>query len=272
MANVDDIAKRLEELEKRFATAERERDEYRTLYLETMEQCRKLERGILSSKSERLPPSDDQLSLGVLAMVLDDRQRAALDEALDAAKSDQEVKAHTRKPPTGRKPLPVFLPRVDILVLPPEVEKKGLDAFERIGEDVSETIERRPASMVVARVIRPKFIPKDRERGGVTKVAIADPLELPIPRGLAGPGMLADTIVKCARRHDARTRHSLRLRTDLRFHGLEGLRGLAVRLHPTPSRRAGGGVCHDLRRSRPTARCAITPCHTIETCRGGKCV
>ena len=196
MASVDDIARRLDELEKKFATAERERDEYRALYLDTMEQCRKLERGILASKSEKLPPSDDQLSLGVLAMVLDERQRAALDEALDAAKTDQEVKAHTRKSPTGRKPLPDFLPRVDITVLPPEVEKKGLDAFERIGEDVSETIERRPASMVVARVIRPKFIPKDRERGGVTKVAIAEPLELPIPRGLAGPGMLADTIVK----------------------------------------------------------------------------
>jgi len=49
-------------------------------------------------------------------------------------------------------------------VLPPEVERKGLDAFERIGEDVSETIERRPASLVVARAIRPKLVAKDRER------------------------------------------------------------------------------------------------------------
>ena len=72
----------------------------------------------------------------------------------------------------------------------------GLDAFERIGEDVSETIERRPASWVVARVVRPKFVPKDRERDAVTKVFVAEPLELPIARGLAGPGMLADTIVK----------------------------------------------------------------------------
>jgi transposase len=83
-----------------------------------------------------------------------------------------------------------------IEVLPPEVEKKGLDAFERIGEDVCETVERRPASVVVARVVRPKFVAKDRERDAETRVFVAEPLALPIPRGLAGPGMLADTIVK----------------------------------------------------------------------------
>ena len=161
-----------------------------------MERCRKLELGILASKSEHLPDGGAQLSLDVLSMVLGDRQRAELEAALAAANAEQEVKAHTRRKPTGRKPLPEHLPRVEIQVLPPEVEKKGLDAFERIGEDVSETVERRPASLVVARVIRPKFVPKDRERDAETEVFVAEPLELPIPRGLAGPGMLADTIVK----------------------------------------------------------------------------
>jgi transposase len=195
-ASVVQIAQRLEELEKRFATAERERDEYRALYLETMERCRKLELGLLASKSEKVPESDTQLSLGVLAMVLGERERAELDAALAAADAEQEVQGHTRHKPTGRKPLPEHLPRVEIVVVPNEVERKGLDAFERIGEDVSETIERRPASWVVARVVRPKFVPKDRERDAVTKVFVAEPLELPIARGLAGPGMLADTIVK----------------------------------------------------------------------------
>ena len=196
MSSVAEIAHRLDELEKRFAAAERERDEYRALYLETMERCRKLELGILSSKSERVADNGAQLSLDVLAMVLGDRKRAELEAALAAANADQEVKAHTRRPPTGRKPLPEHLPRVVIEVLPPEVEKKGLDAFERIGEEVCETIERRPASLVVARVVRPKFVARDRARDGQTEVYVAEPLELPIARGLAGPGMLADTIVK----------------------------------------------------------------------------
>jgi transposase len=196
VTSVEQIVQRLDELEKRFATAERERDEYRALYLETMERCRKLELGILASKSEHLPDGGAQLSLDVLSMVLGDRQRAELEDALAAANEEREVKAHTRRKPTGRKPLPEHLPRVEIQVLPPEVEKKGLDAFERIGEDVCETIERRPASLVVARVIRPKFVAKDRQRDAETEVLVAEPLELPIPRGLAGPGMLADTIVR----------------------------------------------------------------------------
>lgn len=43
MVDVAEIVNRLDELERNFATAERERDEYRRLYLETMERCRKLE-------------------------------------------------------------------------------------------------------------------------------------------------------------------------------------------------------------------------------------
>jgi len=194
--DVAEIVQRLDELEKRVSTAVHEREQYRTLYLDTMERCRKLELGMLASKSERLPENEAQLSLGILSMMLGERQAAELDAALAAANAEQEVKGHTRRKPTGRKPLPEHLPRVEILVLPPEVEKKGLDAFERIGEDVSETIERRPASFVVARVVRPKFVLRDRVRDAETEVFIADTLELPIARGLAGPGMLADTIVK----------------------------------------------------------------------------
>jgi hypothetical protein len=78
---------------KRIATAERERDEYRALYIETLERCRKLERGLLASKSEHLPDNGAQLSLEVL----DDRQRAQLEAALDAANAEQEVKGHTRR-------------------------------------------------------------------------------------------------------------------------------------------------------------------------------
>ena len=196
MTDVAQIVQRLEDLEKRVATAERQREEYRALYLQTMERCRKLELGILGSKSEHLPDNDAQLSLEVLSMMLGERKAAQLDAALAAANAEQQIPAHTRRKPTGRKPLPEHLPRVEIQVLPPEVERLGLDAFERIGEDVCETLERRPASLVVARVIRPKFVSKERGRDDKTEVLIAEPLELPIARGLAGPGMLADTIVR----------------------------------------------------------------------------
>jgi transposase len=187
-----------EELEQRFEAAERERDAYKTLYLEMMERCRKLELGLLGQKSEHLPDTS-QLSLDLLAMLLDDRQRAELEAVLarvDAEAEQQEIKAHTRKKPTGRMHIPDALPRVEIELLPPEVQRAGTENFERIGEETIETIERRPASLVVVRIVRPKFVAKERERDAATKVHVAAPVELPIAKGLAGPGMLADTIVK----------------------------------------------------------------------------
>lgn len=196
MTTLEEIVQRLDTVEKRVAVAERERDEYRALYLQTMERCRKLEIGLLGQKSEKLRGNEAQLSLDVLSLVLGERQHADLDAALAFAAEEQEIPAHKRRKPTGRKPIPEHLPRVEITVLPPEVEKGGLDAFERIGEDVSETLERRPSALVVARVVRPKFVRKDRERDAETEVLVAEPPLLPIPRGLAGPGMLADTIVK----------------------------------------------------------------------------
>ena len=167
-----------------------EREHYRELYLRTLEQCRKLELGLLGPKSERLGANNAQLTMGVLATLLGERP------VVDEAPPTQPVREQERQKPTGRKPLPDQLPRVDVEVIPDDVQREGLDAFERIGQDVSETVERRPASLVVVRVCRPKFVRKDRHGMVETVVSVAPPPELPIDRGLAGPGLLADTIVQ----------------------------------------------------------------------------
>jgi len=192
VADVAKLAARLDELEARVETSEQERDHYRQLYLEMMERCRKLERGLLGQKAERLPKDGSQLSLELLDMMLSEREKAEL----DALAVEQEVRPHKRRKPTGRKPIPDHLPRVDIEMVPETVRREGLDAFERIGEEVAEVLERRPASVVVARVIKPKYVRKGRQRNGETEVFVGATPELPIPRGLAGPGLLADTVVK----------------------------------------------------------------------------
>jgi hypothetical protein len=43
-------------------------------------------------------------------------------------------------------------------VLPPEVQRRGLDAFQRIGQEVREVLERRRAALVAVRIVRPKFV------------------------------------------------------------------------------------------------------------------
>ena len=186
-----------------------QRDRYKDLYLNTLEQCRKLELGILAGqKREKLPRDEGQLTLGVLEMLLGSQP--------PEAPQMEKVEAHERRKPTGRKPLPENLPRIDIEVIPPDVQEKGLESFEKIGEDVTESVERRPGSLVVVAMHRSKYVPKDRERGAVTKVIQGATLELPIERGLAGPGLLADTVVK-------RWQDHLPLYRMERIYGREGL-------------------------------------------------
>ena len=166
----------------------KERDEYRKLYELLREENERLKRGLLGQKAERTPNDAKQLSLALLEELLSERE--------EEAPKEQEVKPYKRKKPTGRKPIPDDLPTVTIELLPDEVKEKGLDAFERIGEEVTKTLERRPQSIICVETIRPKFVPKDRPKDGPTTVHIAEVPELPIERGLAGPSFLADTIVK----------------------------------------------------------------------------
>ena len=119
----------------------------------------------------------------------------------------QTVPAHQRRKPV-RKPLPDTLPRVAFEVLPPEVLSEGLDGFKLVGSETREVLERRPASCVVVAITYKKFIRKDQQRGAATDLLAAPALELPIDRGLAGPSMLADTIVRRWQDHQPLTRLS----------------------------------------------------------------
>lgn len=169
--------------------AEAKCEGYRQRYLEVLEKCKMLENGIIAGqKAERLSGDEAQLTLAVLGTLLGGQE--------PESKPKQKVEAHERKKPTGRKPLPEHLPRIDVEVVPDEVMREGLDAFERIGQEISEVIERRRAAMLVVRSIRGKYKRKGLELGEEVEILIAEPLELPIERGLAGPGMLADTVVK----------------------------------------------------------------------------
>ena len=168
---------------------ERERDEYRKLYLLAREEIAQLKRGLIGQKAQRVPEDDKQLSLSILELLLGEAHPAEFET------STQIVSAHSRQKPV-RKPFPEHLPRVSVEVLPPEVEREGLDAFTVIGVDKREVIERRPASLVVVEVVKKKFVRKSEAGALRTEVLVAETPELPIARGTAGPGLLADSIVK----------------------------------------------------------------------------
>lgn len=197
--DVAELARDIAELRAANAKLEDERDHYRKLYQQLLEKARKLELGLLGQKAERMPASDAQLSLQLLASLLGELDELGGDDEESGATSEPESEAEPDKPrrkPTGRKPIPEHLPVVEIELIPDDVMAKGLEHFDRVGEEVLTTIERRPSAFVQCRVVRPKFLPKDRYRLEPAEFSIAEPIALPIERGLAGPGLLAETVVR----------------------------------------------------------------------------
>jgi transposase len=186
------------------AKAQSERDEYRKLNLLLREENERLKRGLLGQKAERLPRNDAQLSLAIMSMAMTSAQ--AKPDATSPPEDTQLVPEHTRRKPKRRTPSD-DLPRVPFYVIPPEVEREGLNAFELIGADKRSVIERRPSSTVIVEVIYNKYVRKS-DKSAIAKhdkpdsdtsnckVFVGETLELPIERGNAGPGLLADTIVR----------------------------------------------------------------------------
>lgn len=60
---VEQLSAAIEAMKEERDAAKEERDAYHDLYLETLETCRRLERGLAGQKSEKLPADESQLTL-----------------------------------------------------------------------------------------------------------------------------------------------------------------------------------------------------------------
>lgn len=195
-AELEALQTKAAELEKKFDRASHEREEYRKLYeLATLE-LERLRRHLFGKKSERMP--EGQLSFDALASVFGtlaakEEPTASTQDADSepfAGRGRDDPKKANR--PTGRQPLPEHFPVETIVLMPAELNGPDRHEYECIGEEVSETLEHRSASKVRVRLVRPKYAKKGVPEAGVMT---APPLELPIERGLAGPGLLAQVLV-----------------------------------------------------------------------------
>lgn len=111
-----------------------------------------------------------------------------------------QVKGFERKKP-GRKALPDYIPRVDIVHDIPEEEKVCAcgSTLTRIGEDTSEKLEFIPSKIQVQKHIRYKYACRNCEgtasegKGGAVKTAPLPPQM--IPKGIVTPGLLSYVLV-----------------------------------------------------------------------------
>jgi len=135
-------------------------------------------------KSERHDERVAQLEL--LVEELESNLPATDEPAKDATKADDEP----AKDKPARKPLPDHLPRTTHEHTPACGCPACGTALKRMGEDVSEYLEFVPEHFKVIRTVRPKMsCPK------CSTVVQAPMPSRPIPKGIAGPGLLAHVIV-----------------------------------------------------------------------------
>jgi transposase len=146
-------------------------------------QLAELKRLIFGAKSERfLAPVPGQLNL------------FELPEELPAEKPQEEI-TYTRTVPQKEKKhplraeIPAHLPR-RVEVIEPENIPEG---SKKIGEGITEILEYEPANIYVRQIVRPKYIVESTDEA--TRIAIAELPSLPIPKGNAGPSMLAHVLV-----------------------------------------------------------------------------
>jgi len=203
------MERRIPELEKQLGCALQERDEYRKLYELTHLELERTRRYIFGQKAERVDPAQMQLALD--AVVQSIRDTASPDEQTSSPPnppnpsgekdgSRDEIPPPPANPPKskerkntphGRQKLPEHLPVEEIVIAPPEASGELAASLVRIGEDVSETLEWRAASMVRLRIVRPKFALKGEPERGVFSMPAP---EAPLRRSMGGPGLIAHVL------------------------------------------------------------------------------
>ena len=151
-------------------------------------QLAKLRREKFGASSERIERAIAQLELA-----LEEAEAASAETAAPAAPASEpepapEADAAAPAPEKKRRrTLPAELPRRDVVHAPAGVCKAcGGSELRKVGESVTEVLEYVPGRFEVVRHVRPACSCRKCE----TMVQAAMP-DLPIPRGMAGPGFLA---------------------------------------------------------------------------------
>lgn len=151
----------------------------------------KYRRMIFGRKSEKLSGELEQLEFRLEELETAQAAEEAAQAATEATQASSTRTDSKRRSRPARKPIPEDLPREVVTHLPAHnccPDCGG--ALRQFGEDVSEQLERIPASFKVIRHVRPKFA-----CAGCESVVEAPAPARPIDRGLPGPGLLAHVLV-----------------------------------------------------------------------------
>jgi transposase len=185
---IAELRARLAEREAELATARAELTGARILIEQYKAQLAKLRRMQFGRSSEKLDGQIRQLEL-----MLEDLEEGEAARTAPSLSADTELpsrRKRERRQPV-RRPLPDHLPREEIVHAPGEVcPGCGGTHFSKLGEDVTEVLEKIPARLKVIRHVRPKMSCRACET-----ILQAPSPDLPIEKGRPGPGLIANVVV-----------------------------------------------------------------------------
>ena len=163
----------------------------------------KLRRALYGRRSER-----SERLLGQLELELDELTASATEDGLAAETAPgctTKVKGFERRRPS-RKPFPEHLARERVVVpAPTACTCCGSQRLSRVGEDVTETLEVIPRQWKVIQTVREKFTCRDCE-----KLSQPPAPYHAVPRGWAGPNLLATIVFEKYGQHQPLNRQSER--------------------------------------------------------------
>jgi transposase len=179
-----DAASRALEAEAELAIARARASDDQALIVHQRLQIEKLRRELYGQRSERTRRLLDQMELE-----LEELESSATEDEIAAERAaarTTNVAAFIRKHP-ARQPFPDHLPRERVVEpAPTTCLCCGGARLRKLGEDVTETLEVVPRSWKVIQHVREKFTCRDCE-----KISQAPAPFHVVPRGWAGPGLLA---------------------------------------------------------------------------------
>ena len=210
----------------------------------------KLERQVYGQRSERSARRIEQL-----ALEFEELEASATEDELAAeqAAAKTTLRAFTRRR-AERDTFPDHLPRERVVIDPPTAcACCGGNRLRKLGEDVTQTLETTPRRWKVIETVREKFSCRDCET-----ISQAPAPFHAIPRGWAGPSLLAMIVFEKFGQHQPLNRQAERYALEGRpdravDHGRRRGRGLhGARPPPAPRR----GACHGGRAPARRRQCA----------------
>lgn len=151
-------------------------------------QLSELQRLIFGSKQEKFIPSainnPSQLNLGIEAETIAAHSHITSAQKIEYTRTTTVTENKKEHP--GRMKLPEHLERVEIILEPEQKQEH----FKKIGEEVTEELEYTPGKIFVNRYVRPKYISADKEQ-----IVIAPVPERPLPKAIAGAGLLTQIVI-----------------------------------------------------------------------------